>query len=158
MRSLWQFGASDFKASCHSQLLHLVSLASSVRTPLKFNYLGVQSHDLIVQMAHLRHLQDETGTCNHKDQIWETMSHFLCFSRFINHASPVQRQQLFPRSPARLSASSQRLWTKQTAHQIKHCAQWDIYTHMWNVPTWTCSPSEGQVWKQTAASQNSHMP
>ena len=54
------------------------------------------------------------------------MGHFLFFCRFINHALPVQRQQLFPRSPARPSASSQRLWTKQTAHQIKRCAQWDI--------------------------------
>lgn len=47
----------------HSQLLHLVSLAPGVRAPLEFDYLGVQSHDLVIQMAHLRHLQDAAGTC-----------------------------------------------------------------------------------------------
>lgn len=43
----------------HLQLLHLVSLAPGVRAPLKFNDLRVQSHDLIVQMGHLCHLDDK---------------------------------------------------------------------------------------------------
>lgn len=45
----------------HSQLLHLVSLATGVRAPLKLNDFWVQSHDLIIQVTHFCHLEDETG-------------------------------------------------------------------------------------------------
>lgn len=46
----------------HSQLLHLVSLATGVRAPLKLNDFWVQSHDLIIQVTHFCHLEDTAGT------------------------------------------------------------------------------------------------
>lgn len=42
----------------HSQQLHLVSLSPSIRTPLELHNLRVQSHDLVIQMAHFCHLQN----------------------------------------------------------------------------------------------------
>lgn len=55
--------ARSLRQPClHSQLFHLVSLAASVRAPLKLNYLWVQSHDLVIQVTHFCHLQDKAGT------------------------------------------------------------------------------------------------
>lgn len=94
----------QFKGLLHSQLLHLISLAASIGAPLKLDYLRVQSQDLVVQVVHFCHLRGKAGMCCGGDfQVF--------FFVFFKNNLPEQRQQLFPRSPARLSTSFQRLPT-----------------------------------------------
>lgn len=74
----------------HSQLLHLVSLAPSIWTSLKLHDLRVQGHDLIIQMAHLCHLQDKAGSqqqMSHKGFALRNIGgHFNIFQKlFLKH-------------------------------------------------------------------------
>lgn len=80
----------------------------------------MQSHDLIVQVAHLRHLQEATGNNNNNNNKSVTPAGFVCTERVASCLVelPEQRQPLAPRSPARPSASSLRLFIS-TKHEAE---------------------------------------